>query len=891
MNVKPNVLVELGDFGGYAFTNGSPIENETSITWDISPIINPAKPYFVTKGLNTDHLDIYDMSDPDNIVLDNTLTLSTNMDNIAVQWGVFDPTGNWLYLHDGKTTLYAIFFLDPTSPIEFDSITVSDSTTSGKYALVKVGNNLYGAAINDDKNIDKIDVSTLAAPSLTSSTAMATALNGTNKDHMIVSPDSNYLLIGGFTSNATVIGTVDISGGTPAQDANISLPTSVNGACSSIGPPMFLNSNTLVIPVTDGTETFWLTYDEGTDWGDPDLASHAGGTFDPTSPIASGGDVLIEDPTDVSGIFLAGNKIFVAYDNDDAELPGYFLFHVVSSLNVGGIPDQVGRFPFPAECDVLNFHPSFRSDGSLGVVFTDFISTSTVFDGEIAFLVGGNESTGVSAYRDITSYVLKEPGISISYGIKGAGPTDLVATTGNCNFQVNNSASAPGGLLGEFSPDNTNVLDELKVGAQVRVTITYGGADWVWFGYVDVIEPVPGKHRSRRASIRCVDIFDSLSRANATGIKLKTDVSPETVFTTLLSFSKPLPQSFIANAIGEVYPYAFDRALEDVYSVTSELNSLALSERGYIYMDQGVLKFDGREVRGETYAAATSIDLTESDLFNMRVVHGKDVLFNRARVTVYPRDVDASDVVLFTLQDVPKVEPGKSITFNAKYVDPDQKAERVGALSISAPVATTDYTFNRFPGGGKNLTSNISISLEIGANATEVTVTNNGSKPGFLTFFQLKGKGLYTFEPVENVETDQDSIEEFGLSEITYPMEYQTDSQTAESAAEFLIETYSEPQTIVGSASITANLNDTLMTAFVDGSLAIGNRISITETVTGLSATEYFINSIGVKIFNNNIVRASYGLAPAAFVDPWVLGSSTQGILGTSSKLAPGFIV
>ena len=47
-------------------------------------------------------------------------------------------------------------------------------------------------------------------------------------------------------------------------------------------------------------------------------------------------------------------------------------------------------------------------------------------------------SGSAGAWTDVTTDVLTDPALRASYGIRGAGPTDRVASTGVLNFALDN---------------------------------------------------------------------------------------------------------------------------------------------------------------------------------------------------------------------------------------------------------------------------------------------------------------------------------------------------------------------------------------------------------------------------------------------------------------------
>ncbi len=104
---------------------------------------------------------------------------------------------------------------------------------------------------------------------------------------------------------------------------------------------------------------------------------------------------------------------------------------------------------------------SFFAGGSFGT--NDYSFTA----GPIFCDVQVQRTTNV--WESITRHTVSQRGLRIDYGVRGNGPTDCVAGTGECEFWLNNAAAASGRLQGQFSPGHANCLTGWTYGIPCRV--------------------------------------------------------------------------------------------------------------------------------------------------------------------------------------------------------------------------------------------------------------------------------------------------------------------------------------------------------------------------------------------------------------------------------------
>lgn len=520
-----------------------------------------------------------------------------------------------------------------------------------------------------------------------------------------------------------------------------------------------------------------------------------------------------------------------------------------------------------------------------------------VFPSSVAVQV---ELSGAGGGWTVLNDVVWTPGIEVDYGIHGTNPSDKVASTGVMRFQLRNGPSNSSGTQGYYSPDHGSALSGWTVGIGVRLAIGYSGTTYYKFrGTIEAIEPSAGQYRLTRVLVTCVDWMDDASKMLISGVKVQPDRRTDQLLTSLITGAgydgndwNPVPFQPAATSYStgeETLSYAFDNTEDENTTVMSELQKIANAEWGYIYVkgdttQGGTLVFESRLERGETTSSALTLD--DNDMGELTVRYSRDDVINQAKVTVHPRRIDTDLVVLFGLQTAPEIKKLETFDITANYRDPDQKAVRVGGTNMATPVASTDYTFNSASdGSGTDLTANLDVTVEFGSNAATVQIINGGVI-GYLTKFELRGWGMYAYEPVVCVAADSTSQDTYGQKTIRLDVAYQESFGFGQSVAGYIVGQNKDPFARADGVKFTANYSSTLMTHAL--AREPGDRVSVTETLTGLSSVAHFINAVHLQIDGDYRLRCDWLLQPARSDEFWLLNVAGRTELSTTTRLAWG---
>lgn len=491
------------------------------------------------------------------------------------------------------------------------------------------------------------------------------------------------------------------------------------------------------------------------------------------------------------------------------------------------------------------------------------------------------------SWTDVTADVLN--GIKLNYGINGAGPTTRVASSGTLRFDLNNSASNSAGQLGYYSLLHANKRAGFDLNIPVRLSITNGGTTYYKFrGRLVECVPVPGQYRDRITKCIALDWMDEASQLKVSGLDVVTNKRSDELVGLLLNEITDRPAAYTIETGLENYQYAFDSTEEESTSNLEELHRIAMSELGYAYI-KGDTEAGGRFVfESRSHRPVNpSVQVTLSNIQTNVVVPGsRDDIVQKVQVTVHPTSIDAdATTVLFALQTTQTLVRAGSTNNSifGPYRDPNNPGTRIGGIEQIQPVSTTDYMMNTLPdGSGTNLTANFTVTATFTGNGVRFTITNTGSQDGFVTKLQVRGKGVYRFAAV--IEEIVDNA--YGQRALVVDMPYQNSVNTGESVASYWAETYSQALAHARSVSFFGNSSATLMTHAL--AREIGDRIALTETVTGLNGTEFTINGVGLDIFGRSSdlqIKATWILEPASTIDFWILGTAGASELGTTSTL------
>lgn len=474
--------------------------------------------------------------------------------------------------------------------------------------------------------------------------------------------------------------------------------------------------------------------------------------------------------------------------------------------------------------------------------------------------------------------VLGEGGVAAQYGIQGSTALDRVASSGDCRFILRNDAENSGSTQGWYSPGHASARSGWESGIPVRVVATYLGVDYTVFrGKLRRIAPTGGTARSQRVSVIAYDGMRDLMEAHARDVTVQTNASEAALITAVLDAiptgSQPIARDLDTGV--DTYPIAFDN-LGSGTRAGSVIRDLTVSAFGiFVVKGDGTATYINRHqlaLAASQYALTTMHDLDVDDDLDRRA--------NRVRVTAHPKPISAAATdELYTLPS------GTTITLSSNvarelftpYSDPNDRMTPVGGVSVvTALIGGTHYSANSAEDGtGSDLTASITATLTPFASSGKWSLTYTGSGIAYIRLLKVIGKAVR--DP--GAQTVQSyTARDYGDRVLEIDMPYQDDLAVAQDAADFLKGQYIDISSVPASVEFLANTSSALLVQAL--TREPGDRITLTESVTGLSSVEAMITKVSRTFSAGGILRCRWGLAPASTLALWqwgVTGASEWG--------------
>jgi hypothetical protein len=226
-----------------------------------------------------------------------------------------------------------------------------------------------------------------------------------------------------------------------------------------------------------------------------------------------------------------------------------------------------------------------------------------------------------------------------------------------------------------------------------------------------------------------------------------------------------------------------------------------------------------------------------------------DTIYNTIKGTGYPLQLGTTNEVLWMSRKEIVLDPSQTFVTVVRFSDPSGAGKRVAVIPGSevTPVTITDYKMSATAGGtGSDLNANLTIVVTWGGNTASVSLTNTAAVTGYINLLQLRGKLIRLYDPAEVVKTDSTSKLAYGDRSLSYSLPYQDNVNTVEAFSTELLAKLKDQYSTVDGLEFIANSTSTLMGYAM--SLDVGLRITASETVTGIAAIDFFVNSYDLTI-------------------------------------------
>jgi hypothetical protein len=468
-----------------------------------------------------------------------------------------------------------------------------------------------------------------------------------------------------------------------------------------------------------------------------------------------------------------------------------------------------------------------------------------------------------AAWVDITDDVDPLSGIEWQEGIPSFSPTNLMGSPGWISFTLDNSPANSGGKAGYYTPGHADCRSGFAKNLKLRFTVTYDGDPYVQNVYwLKKISPTAGRFREQTTSCKATDWLDLMTNQPLPPIAVQANKRGDELITTLLAAITTQPTATSLATGDSTFVSAFDADDTSRDSVYSVLAKIARSEFGLVFLSGGTLVFQNRNWRA---ANLTSLGTISNTMEDVEISDDAEGTADQFSVSITPKRVDTSNVVLAALNYKRYIGPGETVTFTLNYRDP-VGGQQISGKDIVDQVADTDYKFGSSEGTTNDLNANLSITRSrTGGNSTDFSVQNTGATGGYLNQFLLRGLGIYPFDRYTVVRgTD-------GLRVESLDMGYQTNPLVADSVADYGQSVFEDITRRGAVVRYRANNDATLMLAALAGT--ISSRWTLVETQTAL-ASDWFVNNRKGRISMGGEFHMEWMVVPASSAAVAILGSS-----------------
>jgi hypothetical protein len=481
---------------------------------------------------------------------------------------------------------------------------------------------------------------------------------------------------------------------------------------------------------------------------------------------------------------------------------------------------------------------------------------------------------------------------SANWGIPDNGPLDFVADVGEFKFRLDNS----GGL---YTPGGPSALSGFKKGVPVKAVFTFDGEDYVRFrGYIDEINISPST-KDKTAEVTCLDWMEYAVRHPMFDRGIIFSQSSDFVMDVVTAGVAIQPQQTEFEPGTFVFQSALDIRGTKTTAYT-EYARIAFSDITHIYLkkdrtsgetlvlenddkrhgwvtpaefpipsaDSGLLlKEDGDQLLLETgdgllLNEMAAVTMDGSVISDYDAPYGDNVV-NRMTVRAHPRRLDASPQILFQLDEEFEISPRgaedqnrNNYQLKGTYANPNG-GEPVGGRDIITPVITTDYLMNSASdGSGVDISSSLYVFFESGTEGFTAWLANtNTTYPvGYVTKFNVRGTGIYEYNPIEFTEEQEQSISEHEAQSKVLDLRYRGGVWLGAPYVRSSVEEFGEARTRVKTISFCANKSNFLMTAFLNTDVGDLRYIEIDEL--GIAAN-HWIQGVSFEA-NNGLIWANW---------------------------------
>jgi hypothetical protein len=380
-----------------------------------------------------------------------------------------------------------------------------------------------------------------------------------------------------------------------------------------------------------------------------------------------------------------------------------------------------------------------------------------------------------------------------------------------------------------FSPEYASgpYYGNIKPMRPIKIQASYAGTTYdIFYGYLTRVVPNPAA-KQKDAYIHAVgQLVRFQTKVTTTLLEDKTEAE---IIAAIIDAVERSGET-IANSLDtgeDLYDYARFTGNNGIDALSQVTKSCC----GRVYdKADGTIIFESRSHRGAPPHDA-SVYTLNNDHYAMTYNYGERELYNRITTKAHARTL-LTLAEIWRNWDIPYLTGGETKYINALLAYP--------ALTITTPVATTDYTANSQEDGlGTDRTADISIALTEYAESIGIAVTNTGTSGLHLTFLRFRGELLQDTDEGSSTINDSTSQADYGIREDEFDSELLDTVEDASNRSRYLLARHKDPR-----AEIVVKLRpdtDAKLAAMLGKE--ISDRITVIEPQTAVNG-DFFIEKI-----------------------------------------------
>lgn len=484
----------------------------------------------------------------------------------------------------------------------------------------------------------------------------------------------------------------------------------------------------------------------------------------------------------------------------------------------------------------------------------------------VAVSRNGNPSLSASlqatrSWTDVTAHVRNDP-MALTTGTSGTTVNDRQAGMGTLSFALSNTPTIAGVVTeGYYTIGHANCRAGFDLNIPVRLRV---GSRVLFRGRVRQADPEAGLYRAKRVFAIASDWFDVAAMTPIEQIDIGINMRSDEAWAALIDEADQPPVAVSRTAGSETFPFVFDRVSGPILS---EMAAVVASEGGYGYIRPdtttgGVVTYEPRTVR---QIATTPVATFNATMHELEVQIRQDALVNVVQAALTPRRIGSgTTTVLYAQTNRQVISPGDSIVVKGSYQDPTQSRSAIGGTDFQEPLlAGTDYTgTENEDGSGNVLTSNLSVTAQLGGSGFELTIRNGSAISPVWVAYQIRGRALYTDAGVTVKQIADASLRARGPHVYDAQYRYLNSPETARSLSLLVLSLFAEPTAVPAQLVFRPAAGSSLETTVL--ALAPGDLIGIGEAMTAVTTTQHFwIQNARFTFHQPGLVEAEFGIFPS----------------------------